>query len=299
MDTGKNNGVAAPADNARVNNLSPFQKQINKSLLIKVSVLLLFLTIFYESCKLPQISGYIFDMDTGRPLVGAYVEAIYVGPSMSLSSGKSMAIGGGGTNKSDQNGYFNFSSSFFPYPKETIFLLVYSMDHIPCFSTGKGFDETLVFTEHKEVKREGNRFKGYRYTIKLKKVESESQWRERVETVIRIAMNNMGKKNVEEWQFNDIVDYLERFPHGEKAADYFFEFLRSQPYDCETLREYLKNGDLKRSQLPILNERNNKIIELSDQVDLPTDPIRAKCVRDIIQSKIEAKGCFEALINEK
>jgi hypothetical protein len=262
-------------------------------------VIVLLLICFYESCKLPKISGVVLDMESGRPIAGADVQAIYMGSNISLTSGRSMGIGGGGMSQTDAQGRFSFHSSFIPYPKKSLWLLAYSKDYMPYFSTSEGFNPLLDNDVTFEVKREGSRLKGYYYTIRLKKPETEPQWQSKIETVKRISMDACGGDQIDEWLFNDLVGYLERYPQGNEAGEYFEKLLVTQPYDCETLSDFLANGDLTKSQIPTYYKRNQKIVELADKVNLPTEPISANCTRDIIESKREATKCFESIMNKK
>lgn len=97
-------------------------------------------------------------------------------------------------------------------------------------------------TQYAVFKRNSLFLRGYEYRIELQKARDEKEWEEKC----RVSQQAMcfDQETQDRWVFNDFTTYLERWPEGGKAGEYFESLMTTQPYDCESLREHLTRGDL-------------------------------------------------------
>lgn len=202
---------------------------------------------YYKARRTPAVSGKVVDIETGQPIAGADVMVVIHGfpsdPAAAVaSSGVFIA---GGDLKTDSEGKFLFASQtprikdsgttlmsyifWGPEKQIGIEVNVFSKEHITAASKTEGLDwkEDPFFESGYEGKN-GDRFvrvsrkkqlKGeYQYLIETKKAVTEKEWQLKCHDTL-LSCHDPEQKG-DEWLFNDLVGYLERFPDGEKAGEY-------------------------------------------------------------------------------
>lgn len=173
-----------------------------------------------------------------------------------------------------------------PDIRQAIRLVVYSPEYIPVRSQEEGFDwkkeEWLSLDqEHTHdmrnpkwkvvgptgfsVTRSGSLWTGYQYRIEMIKAVTEAQWEEKCHETWLLNSLYIPKSISDEWLFNDLTGYLERWPQGEKAAEYYSLVWETAALGgCSYLREELASGELTKAHLRTLCDRAEKIITLGE-----------------------------------
>ncbi len=258
----------------------------------------------------PPVRGVVVDISTGKPIEGAIVQKFGEGPVLFPSEHiEGLWIDGAkaqGLTSADGRFAFpaaavrprlrnsNWLEALFPFEwLNTIRVRVWQKDHIGVDSDRHGMwwlqDNPADSKGYCKVIRYRLPFFGYHYKIFLKRAVTEKEW------VMKIGSVNLGgidaKEAAEQERlFHDLTGYLERWPQGEKAGEYFKEFLRfglpmekdkeaywySNPrrdYSCAELRRMLSANELISSLLPRMDlaavYANDPLGETELERDLP------------------------------
>lgn len=136
-------------------------------------------------------------------------------------------------------------------------------------------------------------FRGYEYRIRLKRAETEEEWRAKCECALNVNFKFMQSEPAANWVFNDLVGYLERFPNGEKAGDIALILLdRLAIGDSRTnIDEELSSGELDSKKMELIMERNQKIIQVVSKVTPPSHPGVVVMFSDYEQRLESIKNC--------
>ena len=268
---------------------------------------------YYHERLLPAISGVVLDMQTGKPISGAQVGATYLGPMESLAApARPIPIGGGGTGKTDAQGRFSFPSAKLPVsspvyflfgPNEVagIWLVAYSRDYVTCLSESGGLnwkqDKRLASYSGVSLDREGSKWKGFRYTIRLARPESEEQWQEKTGLTLRAA-SSLPQELADRWRFDDLIGYLERWPQGGMARKYYDLLWESanlvpcNPYE----RDDFARGELSRERLRTYCDRAAKIIAIAKGFKVPPPGMTEESFRKDLDEQERQLLCGRELL---
>jgi hypothetical protein len=240
----------------------------------------------------PPVRGVVLDIDTHKPIAGAIVQKDAVGPfaffpAMTQAGGRTG--GGDAQAKTDASGRFSFpgvlahptsrTHSWFdvlwPFQwLDTIDIKVWHVDYIGAYSCAKGMWWREMPPYHSagycEVKRYRIPLLGFRYTILLKKPQTEADWRVKIGSV-NLAGIEGGNEAEDERLFDDLTGYLERWPQGEMAGEYYkllWETANLAPCNPYEREDFLR-GVVTRERLQTYCDRAAKIIALSEMLEKP------------------------------
>jgi len=287
---------------------------------------------YYMARRTPAVSGKVVDIETGQPIAGADVMVVIHGfpsdPAAAVaSSGVFIA---GGDLKTDSEGKFLFASQtprikdsgttlmsyifWGPEKQIGIEVNVFSKEHMTAASKTEGLDwKEDPFFEIGYEGKNGDRLvrvsrkkqlKGeYQYLIETKKAVTEKEWQLKCHDTL-LSCHDPEQKG-DEWLFNDLVGYLERFPDGEKAGEYLKLAWQGNQILCPNcaIEEY-KKGNLTKEQLNIDYKRACKLIQLEEKnlilaegakskannTILAHDKERAETVKSFMDSIEKARG---------
>lgn len=208
-----------------------------------------------------------------------------------------------------------------PDIRQAIRLVVYSPEYIPVRSQEEGFDWKKekwlsLDMEHTHdmrnprwkvagptgftVERTGSLWSGYQYRIEMTKAVTEAQWEEKCHETWLLNSLYIPKSISDEWLFNDLTGYLERWPQGEKAAEYYKQVWETanlspcNPYE----RDDFARGEISREQLRMYCDRAAKIIALADTFTQAPPGISEQWLSEELAHEREQLSCGEALLHE-
>ncbi len=294
--------------------------------LVKLLVALVLLQVLFQwQRRCPPVRGEVVEHGTGRPVAGAIVHREMMGYSRNFLQ----YIGGGSTSPllpwkprtTDSAGAFRFPTAwtalaadplmllYGPPLRTGISILVYSPDHIPVVSYLDGFDPSVHegrsrsgFAFHLE--RKGTFWLGYRYRIEMERAETQEQWEAKCAATLSLSGRYAPREIADEWVFQDLTRYLERWPQGEKAGEYGLFLIRMAFAEIgrfETARE-----PISRENLEAAKERVRTILAIaetisSDQLafnpaakeNWPSDLQIIRSSFNEMQSRISEKGEIE------
>ncbi|MGA9750651.1 MAG: carboxypeptidase-like regulatory domain-containing protein [Acidobacteriota bacterium] len=209
-----------------------------------------------------------------------------------------------------------------PDIRHGIQLVVYSPEYIPVRSQEEGFDwkkeEWLSLDqEHTHdmrnpkwkvvgptgfsVTRSGNLWTGYQYRIEMIKAVTEAQWEEKWHETWLLNSLYIPKSISDQWLFNDLTGYLERWPQGEKAGEYLECALSTgMGASCSYLRSELATGSITIEQLRVYQQRNALLLELGKRVSPPArGGIRYRSYQSSLQSLEATNKCIEEITGRR
>lgn len=269
----------------------------------------------------PPVQGIVLDIDTHRPIEGALVQKQGLGPfafpAMTQAGGRT---GGGEAERhTDPQGRFSFPGVFahpthqthawfgvlWPFQwLDTIDLTVWHPGYIGVSSLKEGFwwraDKPRSSGGYCMVSRYRIPLLGFRYTILLRRPETESEWQVKIGSVNLGGLEG-GQKTEEERLFNDLTGYLERWPKGEKAGEYYklvWETASLVPCNPHE-REDFARGELGRERLQIYCYRAAKIIALAE--GFPKTPLgmTEESFKQDLQEERNQLSCGKELLEQK
>lgn len=292
-----------------------------RRLLIFAVVLLSYLALLAWMRWCPAVSGIVVDAETGAPIAGAEIVRVGEGPFViSLESHvhyetpEALA-------KTDSHGLFSVSPtlrgnlgvlSFVPYGwVNSIALNVYQTDYIPAEihenvwgeygnpsrykPTWGGWAEAT--TEKAVFMRRHRLFRGYEYRIQLTRPKNEQDWIVKCRHTIFMHDRYVSPEVSEQWLFDDLTVYLERWPGGEKAGDYYVEAWSTATLGtCDLMREELSRGQITPAQLRIRCQRADKIILLSHRLKAIPEGMTRESFEKGLQFKEEALRCIRKMV---
>ena len=253
---------------------------------------------YYKARRTPAVSGKIVDIETGEPIKGADVSVQVFGfpsdPIAAIASPPKWQLAGDML-KTDSQGSFSFPSQVPPLEdsgvswwsyilwgpdKQTgIGVNVYTKDHITVASDSEGFEwklddfyETYFRGENNEklvtVERERKGERSFEYTIKVKTAITERDWE--IKCKDTILHTRLGREPDETWLFNDLVGYLERFPEGEKAGDYYKKaWATANLASCSYSKDALERKAITKEQLKTHFNRKKELLFLAKNLKIP------------------------------
>ena len=137
---------------------------------------------------------------------------------------------------------------------------------------------------------------GFWVHLALRKPEGEQEWRRLCGQAVTAHAEGIIP---DEWLFNDLTGYLERWPQGEKAATYF-DALRPTCAlgSCDYLHELWSRREITRRELATKCDRGKVILSIYDHLRFPQDePSLIAKDREQSMSTLRATiPCAEALL---
>lgn len=210
--------------------------------------------------------------------------------------------------RSDGQGEFSFPSAktmmrplqsgdpfiylYGPDVREGLEVIVYAPDYIPARSHEEGFawekEQWLTMDVQKTktskdpkwqiygptgfaVSRKGSLRKGYTYRIEMVKAVTEGQWEEKCNATVMLASKYMWGYIANQWLFNDLAGYLERWPEGEKAGEYLRKLIEMAWPIAKGEEAYCYSNprlETTKEELELALEANRKVQELLPRIDL-------------------------------
>ncbi|MEW6758689.1 MAG: hypothetical protein AB1347_10750 [Acidobacteriota bacterium] len=135
------------------------------------------------------------------------------------------------------------------------------------------------------LERKGTFWLGYCYRIEMERAETQEQWEAKCAATLSLSGRYAPREIADEWVFQDLTRYLERWPQGEKAGEYFSSLLSTALLEtCESLEEDLRSGTLRRNDAELYLRRNAEILRLSAYVSRNPERLRA----DVDEKEIAA-----------
>ena len=285
--------------------------------------------------RCPPVSGVVMDRDTGLPVPGAFVSRQMMGANQNPSSG----LGGSSgpepllrfaERTTDEQGRFSFpadktvlAGGFWehllgPDTREGIRLVVYARDYLPACSEALGFGWTkeewkaidwskgpdtwrVVGPLDFSATRQGSLETSYAYRIALIKAVTQAQWEEKCHETWLLNSLYIPKSISDEWLFNDLTGYLERWPDGEKAGEYYKQAWETanlspcNPYE----QDDFARGAISKEQMRIYCDRAAKIINLAESFTKPPPGISEQWLREELADYRKQLSCGEALLQKR
>lgn len=255
----------------------------------------------------PPVRGVVVDAETGQPIPNAEIIREGLGGSFFLEP---RMWGWEESAKTDGRGKFSIGGTLklsnaplggidVPIPIKFINkvdLYVYHPDYVTSFTEieiGKvGFTDRVV-TRKESFEEKRILYESMRFKIKLTKPKTERDWVEKCDQDIRSYMQFQNQHRVDEWLFNDLVGYLERYPNGEKAGEYALLLLdRLAIGDSRAnIDEEFRSGELDLEKIKLIIERNLRIIEAVSKVTPPSHPGVVVTFSDYNQRLEFVKNC--------
>jgi hypothetical protein len=149
-------------------------------------------------------------------------------------------------------------------------ILVYAPDHVTAFHADP---RGLPLDWRRNDRRSMLRIPlwGYRYTLRLKRVKDRAEWEEKCSRTISAAFR-VSRDITDEWVFQDLSRYLQQWPQGEKAREFYTRLWNTTSFaywPCEDMRAEFASGRLSGSELTLYWERGSKILSLARDFSSP------------------------------
>ena len=245
----------------------------------------------------PAIRGVVVDQTTGQAIPGAEIYTTaqgYVFPQekavLDMNGGSHAAVASGGM--------FSFSGGvgmrwglFWPLQYVNgAGLEVYAREYMPiefsevnritpgswrpttCEETFRKEGDWEVFSSvYGTLKRRRLFLRGWTYRIEMIKAVSQEQWEKKCHETELLNSLYVPKEISDEWLFDDLTGYLERWPEGEKAGEHYkllcetANLVPCNPYE----RDDFVKGRLTRARLQTYCARAAKIIALAEGFSKP------------------------------
>lgn len=208
-----------------------------------------------------------------------------------------------------------------PDIRQALRIIVYSADYVPVRSKEEGFDwkkeEWLSLDqEHTSdmrnpkwkvigptgfsVIRSGDFGAGYHYRIEMVKAVTEAQWEEKCHDTWLLNSLYVSKDISDEWLFNDLAGYLERWPEGEKAGEYYALIWETAALGtCDYVREALARGELTRARLRTRCERGERILSLTNRLRRPPEGMTEDSFEKGLEEHERGIYCAKELLDAK
>ena len=286
-------------------------KSIAKALANPVLAVLMLSALAACAVGRAPVSGIVLDKGTGKPIKGADVEtdaSFYtIFPPMETDSGGAAASG-----VTDAEGKFSFGadallkpsdygagyipSMLMPKKVNGIGMTVYSKDYIPVNVRAPShlYGREWKSGDVSMVKRGA----GYRFTIKMTRAVDEKTWKKKCRATILLSGGAAEGKRAR-WLFNDLTGYLERWPEGEKAAEYYYEVWSTATMGtCEDIRDELIRGEMTRRHLRVLCDRAEKIISLRKDSYRPEWSVTKDALKRGFEESKKNLACAKRLLED-
>jgi hypothetical protein len=225
----------------------------------------------------PPVRGVVVDAETGKPIPG--VEIIRQGYGGAISG--IGIVSTAGCKKTDENGRFSiwgtlkstmstWWSYFVPiWAIDKVDLYIYHPDYISSFTEVKigkiGLTDRVV-TRRESFEEKRLLYESMKFKIKLVKAQTERDWSEKCDQAIRSYMNFQDRHGVDEWLFNDLVKYLERYPNGNKAGEYLSKAV------SVSLVKYEENEEATKEDQAKFAKEARSLLDLANKVSAPKEP---------------------------
>lgn len=290
------------------------RRRFRHILLFAIGAYLLFIFI---ALWCPPIRGVVLDAQTGKAIPTIQIHAWPEGFFM-LGVENTVLEGKQATASTDSKGRFFVAGSVVrPAPGRAGFLDVFSplqwLTHVKLAVWAPGYGTRLIKIPSyallpwwtKSDAQQGLRAQrlrlpvwGFYVRLALAKPQSEEEWRKQCSMTIQAHDEGYAS---DEWLFNDLTSYLERWPEGEKAAQFFDALLHTAMMgSCEYITESYRKGELSAIDLRTHMERQRVILELSQRVDRSRVERLTKNSEDAAIQDIEPEmKCMQDLLNAK
>jgi hypothetical protein len=237
--------------------------------------------------RIPPVHGIILDKDTGKPIAGA--EIFRVGsstPFFGLADYPYMGWAPSFT-VSDSQGRFFFPAVngrlgereavwldfLWPFQWiDRVDLAGYHKDYVSFSAYGGGLwhsycppagDDLLPYTS---VRRRRIPILGLYYMIHLAQPKTKQEWLAKIYSIPGTGHEDRDAS----WKFNDLTGYLERWPEGEKAGEYYRLVWGTAAFrSCDYMRQDLANRQLTKDELKLYCERGSRIISIAETFRSP------------------------------
>jgi len=269
----------------------------------------------------PPIHGVVFDASTGMPIAGVEVFAAARFTIFAPVETAENQVGGGAYCVTDSQGRFSMPAcscvwwepvkdADAPDPRDlaipkwmnNLEMRLWGKDYVTQNLGGPPSWFIPYFTpptENPTFSRWRLPVAGYFYRIVLRAPEDESSWEEKCRETERAAPH-LPDEIAGRWLFNDLTGYLERWPAGEKAPNYFSELLGTGYIaSCDYLQGQWATGAMTRDTLAGLFARNQRILQLAQNVTMQREPIRAKVEQGSLQEMRDLTLCIERLLQQQ
>ena len=261
----------------------------------------------------PPVRGIVVDKDTGAPIAGAEVlkaaEGFFFVPAVG-----GRYFGATGQARTGSDGRFSFAGTVGrPSPNkaswfnvlwpfqwiDTIHVAVWDEQYIGADSGKQGLcwgsDIPRRTAGNSTVERFRLPILGYWYKIKLSRPQTEADWQEKIGSVSLYFDDETRNRRL----FTDLTGYLERWPEGEKAGEYYRLVWETAALgSCDYMREELANGELTRAQLRTLCDRAAKIVSLAEILRSPPEGMTDDAFRKGLLEHRQDVSCARALLGE-
>lgn len=272
----------------------------------------------------PQVTGVVVDEESGAAIPGAEIVRVGEGPFLISFEATVHYMSWPRLVHTDANGRFSIpptvSSQVDPYTLvpfgwvNSVALYVYTKDHIPGVMTGAVWPEYRspeaphVNSDGWEVARRGEAtfkrrhrwFRGYEYRIELKRAVTEEDWIHKCDCTLGIHDLHLYSEIGEEWIFSDVITYLEQWPEGKKAKDFYGEAWKAISYEsCRYLRADFASGQISRQTLQVRHYRSQRLLRLSEAFQGPSERGAESPYMRSVQDLREFMTCSEDILREQ
>ena len=251
----------------------------------------------------PRVRGVVVDARTGRPVPDAQILVRPAGFFMlAVEAGNEALEGKTLSARTSSTGRFSVpGSAVRPWPWEAGALNVFSplqwITHVQIAVWAPGYGTKVIEIPsyavvpwwRKSGDREGwnvSRLRlpvwGFWVHMALRKPEGEKEWRRVCGQAVTAHAEGIIP---DEWLFNDLTGYLERWPQGEMAGEYYkllWETANLAPCNPYEREDFLR-GVVTRERLQTYCDRAAKIIALSEMLEKPP----AGLAKDEFRWKVE------------
>jgi hypothetical protein len=278
----------------------------------------------------PMLQGIVLDRLTGIPILSAQV---YKAAQGSVFPSEKAVLGMGGEDNVTvpANGVFSFRGGLglswgllWPFQNvDRVAIWVYAKDYIPLelsepdsvsresleggaywHSFKKDGDWEIFPSTSGTVKRRRLLGRGWTYRIEMVKAVTKEQWVEKCNRTLAFSSDFPSGRYTQcpedQWVFQDLVGYLDKWPEDEAAPHYMAALLQTgYVASCDYLNKQLISGEISSGTLLLLYKRNQEILRLAEHVPRQTDLVAAKVQDRSLQSMRGLMPCMRAHLTEQ
>lgn len=108
---------------------------------------------------------------------------------------------------------------------------------------------------------------------------------------------DLPEKLAQEWLFTDLTGYLERWPEGEKAGEYYKLLWETAAFrSCDFMRQDLASGQLSRDELKLYCQRGSRIISIAETLRSPPNGMDMDAFLKDVERHRESVLCARNLL---
>lgn len=288
----------------------------------RILKMILFLYMIYcgYACAIirrPPVHGIVVDGDTGEPIQGAEVcvETRYT-VLLPIETAENQR-GARGSVITDRKGRFHISGAnclkaeeikksfgllIIPKWANNVEARIYSKDYITQNAGSPPWAWFIYFispTKPVILSRWRLPLLGYWCKIRMFKPVDEASWITKCEQTMR-AHQILSDDISGEWLFNDLEEYLERYPQGEKSGEYFNKVLEmTNIISCSYARDALRRGVITIEELEIHLMKATQHLHLAQKMKGPPKGIQGEKFLKSNEYRQEQINCVAELLDHK